>query len=156
VLLHPFLGTYFSRLGLLNKNKFIDELSQQRAVLLLQYLVNGRNEAEEFELALNKLLCGLPVEATIPLEIVLTEEEITMSAEFFEVIFQRWEKMKNTSVEGFRASFLQREGALWREEENWQLRVEQRTYDMLLQTLPWAFGMVKNTWMNQILIVEWI
>ncbi len=155
VLLHPFLGIYFSRLGLLDKGKFIDEASQHRAVLLLQYLVNGRNESEEFELALNKLLCGLAIEETIPLEIVLTEEEITMSAELFAVIFERWDKMKNTSVEGFRASFLQREGALWREEKDWQLRVEQRTYDMLLQTLPWAFGMIKNTWMTQILTVEW-
>ena len=139
----------------MDKGKFTDETSQHRAVLLLQYLVNVRNESEEFELELNKLLCGLTIEETIPLEIVLTEEEIAMSAELFAVIFERWDKMKNTSVEGFRASFLQREGALWREEKDWQLRVEQRTYDMLLDTLPWAFGMIKNTWMTQILTVEW-
>jgi hypothetical protein len=156
VLLHPFLGIYFSRLGLTEQGKFVDESSQQRAVLLLQYLVNGRNVSEEFELALNKILCGLDIGAAVPLEIELTEAEIAMSAEMFQVIFQRWEKMKNTSVEGFRASFLQREGALTRGQENWELRVEQRTYDMLLDTLPWSFSMIKNTWMNQLLTVEWM
>ncbi len=155
VLLHPFLGTYFKRLGLLEDGKFVDDAAQHRAVLLLQYLVNGRTIAEEFELALNKILCGLPIEEAVPLEFTLTEDEIAVSAEIFQVIFQRWEKMKNTSVEGFRASFIQREGALSRLEENWELRVEQRTYDMLLTTLPWAFGMIKNTWMTKILTVEW-
>ncbi len=155
VLFHPFLGTYFSRLGLLAEGKFIDETSQHRAVLLLQYLVNGRTEADEFELPLNKILCGLSVEQVVPVAIELTEIEITVSEELFQVIFQRWEKMKNTTVAGFRASFLQREGALSRGEENWELVVEQRSYDMLLDTLPWAFGMIKNTWMNQILTVQW-
>lgn len=156
VLFHPFLSTYLSRLGLLAENRFIDEAAQHRAVLLLQYLVNGRTETEEFELALNKVMCGLPVYETVPLSITLTETEIAVSEEIFQVIFQRWEKMKNSTIPGFRASFIQREGALMRNEEDWQLRVEQRTYDMLLETLPWSFGMIKLAWMNQILTVEWI
>jgi hypothetical protein len=156
VLLHPFLGTYFTRLGLLEAGKFVDEAAQHRAVLLTQYLVNGRNETEEFELALNKVLCGVSMYETVPLKIELTATEIAVSEEIFQVIFQRWEKMKNSTIAGFRASFIQREGALSRNEENWELRVEQRTYDMLLETLPWSFGMIKSSWMNQILTVEWI
>ncbi|MES2004844.1 MAG: contractile injection system tape measure protein [Bacteroidota bacterium] len=155
VLLHPFLGAYFTRNGLLENGRFVNEEAQQRAVVLLQYLVNGRTQTDEFELPLNKILCGLMPEDPIPLEITITEEEESVSNELFKVIFERWEKMKNSSVAGFRASFLQREGALSENEENWELRIEQRSYDMLLDTLPWAFGMIKNTWMNQILTVEW-
>ena len=155
VLFHPFLGTFFSRLGLLENGAFISKEAQYRGVLLLQYLVTGSHISEEYEFPLNKLLCGLPIEATVPLEVDLTKKEKVVAEELFQAIFQRWDKIKNTSVSGFRASFIQREGVLVIQEENWLLKVEQKSYDILLQTLPWSLGMIKNTWMNQILTVEW-
>lgn len=156
VILHPFFGTYFTRLGLMEANVFLSEQTKERAVLLLQYLATGRTKFEEYELILNKILCGLPIEQSVTLEMELTEQEMALTDELFEVLRQRWDKVKNSSVEGIRASFILREGALELIEEQWNLRVEQRGYDLLLQTLPWAFGFIKTSWMNQILTVEWI
>lgn len=156
VILHPFFGTYFTRLGLMEANAFLSDQAKERAVLLLQYLATGRTIFEEYELVLNKILCGLPIEQSVPLEIELAEQEIALTDELFEVLKQRWDKVKNSSTEGIRASFIVREGALELMEEQWSLRVEQRGYDLLLQTLPWAFGFIKTSWMNQILTVEWI
>ncbi len=155
VLLHPFLSTYFSRLELTEKGKFVNEEAQFRAIHLLQYLVDGTALHQEHELVLNKILCGLPVEEPIPLEILISEKEKAVSLELLQVVLQQWEKLKNTSIEGLRASFLQRQGALTPMDDAWKLRVEQRGYDILLQTLPWSVGMIKASWMKKILYVEW-
>lgn len=156
VILHPFLATYFTRLGLMDNNIFLSNEAKERAVLILQYLATGRTKFDEYELILNKILCGLPIEQPVANEIELTDYETALTDELFDVLKQRWEKVKNSSVESIRASFIQREGALELLEDQWNLRVEQRGYDLLLQTLPWAFGFIKTSWMNQILTVEWI
>jgi hypothetical protein len=156
VLLHPFLTTYFSRLALMEKGKFLQQESIFKGVHLLQFLIDGKQKHPEQDLALNKILCGLPVEEPVPTEVSFTQREKDVSMELLQVIAERWEKLKNTSVEGFRISFLQRDGALTKGEDSWKLRVDQRGYDVLLQTLPWSFGMIKTSWMEKILYVEWI
>jgi hypothetical protein len=156
VLLHPFIPTFFMLTGLVEKNKFMNEEAQQRAVLLLQYLVYGTTEHEEQTLVLNKIFCGLSLEEPLPSSIVLSEKEIKIAAELFTVIFQRWERMKNASADGFRQSFLQRAGRLMKGEKTWTMRVEQRGYDALLQTMPWTFGVVKLPWMVQPIETEWM
>src|SRR5690606_887113 len=60
VLLHPFIPTYFNRLGMIEKGDFISEEARHRAVHLLQYLVYGTDQHEEHELVLNKILCNMP------------------------------------------------------------------------------------------------
>lgn len=156
VILHPFLSTYFTRLGLMENSEFLSLEKQERAVLLLQYLATGRDSFEEHELVLNKVLCGMYPEHPVAFEISVTEQEAAMSQELFDVLKQRWDKVKNSSVESIRASFIQREGILELNEEQYFLKVEQRGYDLLLQTLPWSFGFIKTKWMHQILSVEWI
>lgn len=155
VLLHPFLTTYFNRTGLTKESKFIDEEAVFKAVHLSQFLVDGKENHPEQTLILNKILCGLPLEEPVPAEMVFTEQEKTVSMELLKVVLERWEKLKNTSIEGFRTSFLQREGALTNEEHTRKLRVAQRGYDVLLQTLPWGIGLIKTPWMDQFLNVEW-
>jgi hypothetical protein len=156
VLLHPFLSTYFSRLALTEKGKFTGDTAAFRAVHLLQFLADGKGKHAEHTLVLNKLLCGLPIEEAVPAEITLTEAESALSMELLKMVIGRWDKLKNTSIEGLRVSFLQREGKLKFEEDSWKLRVDQRGYDVLLQTLPWGIGLIKTSWMDKILHVEWI
>jgi len=155
VLLHPLLSTYFSRLDCLGPDGFAGEAAQFKAVHLLQYLVNGTEERPEQELALNKILCGMSVDEPLPLSIPLTEKEKEVSAELLNVVRMQWEKMKNTSIEGLQGAFLQRQGALTETEDGWKLRVEQRVYDALLETLPWGISMIKLSWMKKILYTEW-
>ena len=156
VLLHPFLSFAFQRLGWLEKGVFISEEAQHRAVHFLQFTVDGLEEHPEHALALNKVLCNFPLAAPVPLEITLTEEEKELSVQMLKAVIQQWEKMKNSSVEGFQGSFLQREGALRETEEAWFLRVEQRGYDVIMQTLPWGIGTIKTPWMDKVLYTEWV
>jgi hypothetical protein len=156
VLLHPLLPHFFVRTGLTEKNQFIDRAAQHRAAHLLQFLVDGREEHPEQELVLNKILCDIPVEETIPLHITLTEMEREVAGQLMEVLRQQWEKMKNTSLEGIRLSFLQRDGALTSTQEEWKLQVEQRGIDVLLQYLPWSWRLIRLPWMNKTLNTEWI
>lgn len=155
VLLHPFLPNYFSRLGLMENNRFVDEQSRLRGALLLQYVVSGAEHYEEHKMVLNKLLLGIPFETPLPQHIVITDNEKEISAQMLGAVLLNWDKMKDTSVDGFRASFLQRVGLLVRENEEWNLRIESRAYDILLQTLPWAFSIIKAPWMQQFLYVNY-
>jgi hypothetical protein len=155
VLLHPFISTLFSRAGLTQAGKFVDEENQSKAAMLLQYAAMGSVSNKEYELVLNKLLVGLNPEEVLNTDIKITLEDKELVDGMINAIMQQWDKMKNTSLEGFRNSFLIREGFISYKDDSWVLRVEQRAYDIILQTLPWSFGMVKFSWMNKPLIVEW-
>jgi len=156
ILFHPFLVTFLERVGLLVERKFPEPKAANRAVLLLQYLASGSEESLESDLVLNKILCGLPVQEPVPLRFVPTEDEIRIAEELFEVLAERWSQIGNTSVEGIRNSFIMRKGMLSFTDDGWKMRVEQRGYDILLQTLPWAFGIVKTPMMEKALLTEWI
>lgn len=155
IILHPFIPYGFKRIGLVNDDGFVNKEAQHRAVHLLQYMVTGKEVHAEHDLPLNKILCALPLEEPVPAEIWLTAEEKQLCEELLKVVIQRWEKMNNSSVEGFRAAFLQREGALWQKDDDWWLRIEERGYDMILQTLPWGIGMIKAPWMEKTIYTEW-
>ncbi|BAV05990.1 hypothetical protein SAMN05421788_10664 [Filimonas lacunae] len=156
VLLHPFFSFFFSKLNLTEKSKFIDEDALFRALHLTQHLVDGVYAHEEHTLCLNKILCGVELATPVPLSIEPLPEEIAMAESLFQAVFQQWSKMKSSSVEGFRNSFLLRDGVLTRGEDHWMLKVEQRGYDLLLQTLPWSYGSIRLPWMKEVLYVEWI
>lgn len=156
ILLHPLLPHFFGRVGLTEKNQFIHQAARHRAAHLLQYLVDGRQEHPEQELTLNKILCDIPVQETLPLQITLTEIESATAGQLMDVLRQQWEKLKNTSVEGIRVSFLQRDGALTPLQDEWKMRVEQKGIDVLLQYLPWSWRLVRLPWMSKTLYTEWI
>jgi hypothetical protein len=155
VLLHPFLSAFFSQLGLYVEKDWKDDAAQRRAVLLLHYLVTGRQEIAEYELPLCKLLAGYPLNR--PVEALLevtTAEQAECDALLQEVIAQ-WSILKNTSVEGLQQSFLQRDGKLSRQDNGWLLQVGQQPYDILLDHLPWSTGVIRNSWMQELLFTEW-
>ena len=156
VIMHPFFSTYFNRLKMFENGDFKTEELRHRAVHLLQYLAFGTETNEEHELVLNKILCNIPIDEPVSAGIVLTEEERAISGELLNAVLLQWEKLKNTSPESFQASFIQRDGALSRIEDNWNLKVEARGYDVLLSTLPWGLGMIKTPWMTDFIYVEWI
>jgi hypothetical protein len=155
ILLHPFFHTYFSRLEMLTKGKFNDEKARQKAIRLLQLLVDGETGHAEHTLLLNRVLCNAPWEEPLDPDIVITESEKQLAGQLVGAAIQQWPKMHNSSLEGFRASFLKREGLLWQTEEAWMLRIPQRSYDIILQTLPWGFGMMRFSWLPKPLYTEW-
>lgn len=155
ILLWPFLGRFFRRLNLVGTKEFIDEACLMRGILLTQYLVTGKKEAPEYELALNKLLCGADMDMEIDSEIEITEEEINLSNSLLTGAITNWEKLKGTRIGTFRETFLQRNGSLYYMNNRWELKVEKKAYDLLLETLPWGIQMIQMSWMKERLVVLW-
>ncbi len=157
IILHPFLPTFFSKTGLLDpEQKWINTAAHQRAVLLTQWLVTGEEKMPEFYLPLNKLLCGYPMTATLDDHLTLTAQEQQEATALLSSVIEHWGALKNTGFEALRISFLQRAGKLTHAEMGWQLVAEQKTFDILMQSLPWAIGRIKTPWMQEWLLTDWI
>ena len=157
ILLWPFLGRYFQNLGLMEKNAFPGEPERSRAVYLVQYLATGNIEVPENELLLNKILCGAQPEQALEPVAPITEAEELLSKEMLQAVIANWPKLRNTSIEGLRQSFLAREGRLLRRDsdDSWSLTVSTRGYDVLLDSLPWRLSTVRQPWMQTVLHVKW-
>ncbi|WP_221392542.1 contractile injection system tape measure protein [Dyadobacter sp. NIV53] len=155
VLLHPFLPVFFKKTNLLDNNQWKSNVKQRRAVLLCNYLVSGQSTAEETDLSLHKIMCGLPFTTPIENEFELTEIEKTASENLLNAVLEYWTALKSTRTDELRGSFLVRNGKLSHKDNQWFLKVEQRPYDMLLDHLPWTISMIQNTFMPEMLRVEW-
>lgn len=157
-LLAPWFVRLFAMLGWLDeeRKKFRSAASKVRAVFLLQYTVCGEErEWREAELAFNRLLTALPGHVPLPKRLPLTEEEWQTADSMVVGVKANWPQMGGTSVEGFRGSFLLREGTLEQEEERWLLTVEEKAYDILLETVPWGFRQIRLPWLKKHVQVRW-
>lgn len=155
VLVHPYLTRFFKMLNLTEGRAFKDEYSSHKAAHILQYLVNKNTSAEEHELVLNKLICGIDLTTPLLRDIEITPEEIETCEGLLEGVIQNWTILKKTSNDNFRSSFLIRQGRLVLESKGWKLKVEEKAYDILVEKLPWSISMIKMPWMNNIIYVEW-
>ena len=156
VLLHPFLLHLFKHFEWLQENDTrIDLQYVQRAVHLLAYIVSGEEQTPEYNLVFPKLLCGLPLDTPLEKDVYLTTEEKQQAKELLEVVIKYWDALGSTSPDGLRSTFLQREGKLIFQDDQWLLIVTPLTVDILLNRLPWGLGFVKLPWMEQLLKVQW-
>ena len=160
VLLWPFLQQYFNGLGMLDIRAFRSPHEQSRAVYLLQYLASGSAAAQEPELLLNKLLCGMPGATALEADAIadasnIGDAAIGLSEQLLTGVTQNWPKLKNTSIRVLRESFLMREGRLSQRDDGWVLNVSSGPFDPLLQSLPWGLAVVRLPWMSHALWVEW-
>lgn len=155
VLATPYLPQLFRLLNLMEGTAFKDGLAVERAIHLLQFVADERCDAPEPLLVLNKILCGVPTVAPVIRSVeVLAQEKETIEG-MLKAIIQNWTILGNTSVQGLRESFLQRNGRLRLKEEGWHLEVEQKGIDVLLDRLPWSFSVIKHPWMAMPVFVEW-
>ena len=157
-LLAPWFVRLFAMLGWLDeeRKKFRSTASKVRAVFLLQYLASGEEKAwREAELAFNRLLTALPGHVPLPGRLPLTDEERQTADGMVAGVKANWPQMDGTSVEGFRGSFILREGTLEQEEERWLLTVEEKAYDLLLETVPWGFRQIRLPWLKKHVQVKW-
>ena len=155
VLIWPFLSRAWEVLELTREGKFINDDAAQRAAWLLQFAVDEQTAVPEYQLPLNKLLCGIALQAPIVPEIEIMEQERELVEQMLTVVISHWTALGQTSIQGLRETFLQREGYLSRKEDAWRLRVPKRTFDMLLDKLPWSISTIRLPWMKSILWVEW-
>lgn len=157
-ILSPWFPRLFSMLGYLDEEKrnLKDTSSRIRTMFLLQYLASP--EEKDYckpELAFNRLLVALPAQVPLPKRIELTDEEKRTADGMLEGVKGNWVKMSGTSVGGLRQSFIVRDGRLEQQDEKWLLTVESRVYDILLDTVPWAFRQIRFPWLKKYIQVAW-
>ncbi len=155
VLLWPYLPRFFQTIGFADAKDFLGDMERERAVLMLQYLVSGETTFQEYELLLNKLLCGWPLLDSVACELDIQDRERQEADELLDAVVQNWQTLKNTSRDGMREAFLRREGRLNKDDLGWQLKVNRTSIDVLLESLPWGIGLIRLPWMDDALRVEW-
>ncbi|MGK5011327.1 contractile injection system tape measure protein [Janthinobacterium sp. MDB2-8] len=158
VLVHPFLPRLFKKLDLLTtgdngRPQLLGEHGA-RAVQLLQYLADGRTNAPEPELVLNRLLCGLSPDFPAP-PIDLSDEETAAGNQLLGAVIGNWPNMQKTSPEALRETFLQRDGRLQWIDGQCSLTIARKTVDVLVDQVAWGFAVIQHPWMRQTLNVTW-
>ena len=160
VLFNPFLPRFFERLGVLTTEadgtvRIEGYENASRAVHMLQYLVDERLDTPEVELALPKLLCGLDAATPVAASIQPHDADRFLCDELTRAVIANWPILHNKSPASLREVFLQRSGKLRHADDHWELRVERKTIDVLVDQIPWSFSMLHHAWMTQPVHVTW-
>jgi hypothetical protein len=155
VLLHPFLKILFSNFSLLDEQDRFRPGMQARAVYILHYCATGQTQGEEYEMVLNKVLCGLQTDDVIERDVVISATEKAECDHLLQTVINYWTALKGTSPDGLRGTFVLREGKLSDYGDEWQLTVTQKTMDILMGQLPWGISMIRLPWMQKLMKVEW-
>ena len=158
IILCPFLPMLFMRLNMLSEDRrsFNSNESKVRAIFILQRLIaNEDKEYDEKDLFLNRLLINYPSNEPLPKRLELNQNELSTIDSLLESAKANWEKMRNTSMRGFQEAFLRRAGFIEKTEREWVLTVDERAYDILLDSIPWSYKLVRFPWMENILKVNW-
>ena len=159
VLLGGYVQRVFAALKLTANSTFVDEAARVRAVHCLEYLAWGTTQGTEPDWVLSKMLCGIPLAQPLPPCEGLDAATCDLLDSLLSAVIEHWKTIGNTSISGLRQSFLQRSGRLTRKEsdlpDQWQLTVEPRAFDMLLDRLPWSYSTIKMPWMAGALHVDW-
>ena len=155
VILWPFLPRFFERLQLVEGNEFKSAPAQHRAAGLLQYLVTEDPSPPEYQTTLNKILCGLDPGGVLEFDSPVTDTESEECATLLSSVIAQAPILRDISMDGFRGSFLLRQGLLSARDGVWLLRVERETYDVVLDRFPWSIDWVRFPWMEVPLGVEW-
>ena len=158
VILFPFLPMLFMRLNMLSQDRrsFNSNESKVRAIFILQRLIaNEDREYDEKDLFLNRLLINYPFNEPLPKRMELNQDELNTIDSLLETAKTNWSKMRNTSIRALQESFLNRAGFIEKTEWECTLTVEERAYDILLDSIPWSYKLVRFPWMESILKVNW-
>ena len=158
VILFPFLPMLFIRLNMLSQDRrsLNSNESKVRAIFILQRLISNEDrEYDEKDLFLNRLLINYPFNEPLPRRVELNQDELNTIDSLLETAKTNWSKMRNTSIRALQESFLNRAGFIEKTEWECTLTVEERAYDILLDSIPWSYKLVRFPWMESILKVNW-
>lgn len=155
ILLWPGIPSLLETCDLTRNGSFISGAAAERAVLLLQYAVDGRKEIPEFELPLNKILCGLTTDTPVATVFEPTATEKGAIQELLQSVITEWGALKGSTPEALQLNYLQRTGIIMPKGDHWQLDIERQTADVLLDRIPWGIGVIKLPWMNHIVYTTW-
>jgi len=148
-----YMPMLFERLEIVGENPRTI-LDPTKAVQALNYLCIGAFEQPSVSPLVN-VICNLAPDEAVPAESVLSDEEKQTIDALIQVIIVSWQGIENSSIEQFRGNWFMRNGVMRSTEEGWNLSVEKRPYDILLQQAPFNFSVVQLPWMENPVSVTW-
>ena len=154
VLLGPFIPALFERTGLIINNNFPSPREQVTAASLLTWLVQGDSALGSKPGPLERLLCGISAGTVSTAVEQPSAETGELIESLLSTVCERWAPLANTSNQGLRETFLARDGLLLLEPRT-ELTVHHKTFDVLLQQLPWTIGQLYLPWLDGPLQVHW-
>jgi hypothetical protein len=156
ILFHPYLQYVFKELSWVNESfVFTNERCRQKAILFLQFLINGKSRQAEHLLVLNKIICGWPIAMPLKTRINFSATEKQAAQDLAGALIEHWSALKNTSYAGLIKSFVSRKGILQKNKNDYLLQVEKSAIDILLEDLPFGIQTIKLPWNEYIIHVEW-
>ncbi|AYB33999.1 hypothetical protein D4L85_26980 [Chryseolinea soli] len=152
VLLWAVFGQLLQTTGYVVNKQFTDDNARQRAIWLLHYITTGNLEGSEDNLLLNKVLCAWPENEPVDPTLLPGDVDRIAADQMLHRYLAHWKKGRTFSPGWFRATFLNREGRLYkRPDGHWQLEVDKRTEDILIDKV----SVVRYAWMPCLLFVQW-
>lgn len=155
VLVAAFLEPFFQKLTLVTGLQFTNPEVRLKALHLTQYLVTGTETFPDSDLALNKLICGIPLAEPAVIDFPISEAERAEAETLLTALIQYWKILGTISTTDLRTTFLIREGRLSKNRDGWKLKVDRKAFDMLLNELPWGIGIIRLPWMETTVFVDW-
>jgi hypothetical protein len=155
ILLHPFLKQFFLTTGIVGPWGNLFANNADLAVQSLHFLATGNEDAFEGNLVMEKFLCGVPLKMPVQKQSLLTEPIRNEANELLREVVRNWPALKNTSPDGLRQMFIQRDGKLFQEDSKYRLIVERKAQDVLLERLNWNISVIKLPWIAKLLFTEW-
>ncbi|HAQ20926.1 MAG TPA: hypothetical protein DCR40_17090 [Prolixibacteraceae bacterium] len=155
ILLHPFFWNFLSQTQCTDGKSGLLPEKTSLSIHLLHYLATGQEQEMEYLLTFEKFLCGVPLNSPVSRKIRLSDTEKKECSDLLKSVIGHWTALKNTSPDGLRQMFLQRDGKLELQKFPYKLHVERKAQDVLLDHLPWNISIVKLPWIKELLFVEW-
>ena len=157
VLLAPYLPVLFERTGCIEKGVFANEESQRKALAVLKYAAYGNYAEPPKDAALMNLLCNLPVTPVLYVDELpkVSDSEKELIDSLLNAVIANWKAVGHMSPDGLRGTYFVRNGTLETAGASDMLTVETKTFDILLDKLPWGYSMIKHSWMKKVLNVKW-
>ncbi|OHX65971.1 contractile injection system tape measure protein [Flammeovirga pacifica] len=154
-LLSPYIPHLFKSLDLIVNQQFEEEGNLKLAIQVLHYMATKkRNIQLDDNVIFLKLLTGCPIDQFLEFDEELPSSYVDEVEHLLEVVQQHWKVYKNKDNDGLRVMFLMRNARLNFGNEI-LIKVENSTYDILMNTLPWTYSRVHFPWMENSLRVEW-
>ncbi len=156
VLLHPYLLRFWQYQGYIENQQFKSHACRVSAVHTLHYLATQQIHPPESQLVLQKVICGLPIHQPVDRFLDLEPAVLEEADHLLQAVVRNWGALGQVSNTSLQEGFLQREGKLVRHESRWNITIERKTIDILLDQLPWNLSIVHLPWMEDVLWVNWV
>jgi hypothetical protein len=155
VVLWPFLLPLFRNLGLVEEQQFVDRAAIHRAVGVLHHLATLETAPQEYQVALPRVLCGLPFSEVLDFGDPVTDAESAECSRVLGAAIAHASALGDPAEMEFRARFIQVRGALSLRQDSFLLRLERGVDPSLWAQLPWPLAWVRLPWLDRPIRVEW-